>query len=141
MPEFHAPKVHDLGGFTVERVLPNARRRSVGPFVFFDHIGPALLGGPQPVAVRPHPHIGLATVTLVVAVVSHLAPALGYRVVIVAGPSMSPTIPMGSLLVEHGPGSDGVAVGALVMMFAGMAIPLGPLAPFGRLALRQRQSR
>src|SRR5436190_1725531 len=63
MPEFHAPKVHDLGGFTVERVLPNARRRSVGPFVFFDHIGPALLEGPQPVAVRPHPHIGLATVT------------------------------------------------------------------------------
>jgi redox-sensitive bicupin YhaK (pirin superfamily) len=63
MPEFHAPKVHDLGGFTVERVLPNARRRSVGPFVFFDHIGPALLDGPQPVAVRPHPHIGLATVT------------------------------------------------------------------------------
>jgi len=55
--------VHDLGGFTVERVLPNARRRSVGPFVFFDHIGPALLEGPQPVAVRPHPHIGLATVT------------------------------------------------------------------------------
>jgi redox-sensitive bicupin YhaK (pirin superfamily) len=54
MPEFHAPKVHDLGGFTVERVLPNARRRSVGPFVFFDHIGPALLDGPQPVAVRPH---------------------------------------------------------------------------------------
>jgi len=63
MPEFHAPKVHDLGGFTVERVLPNARRRSVGPFVFFDHIGPAMLDGPQPVAVRPHPHIGLATVT------------------------------------------------------------------------------
>ena len=63
MPEFHAPKVHDLGGFTVERVLPTARRRSVGPFVFFDHIGPAVLDGPQPVAVRPHPHIGLATVT------------------------------------------------------------------------------
>jgi redox-sensitive bicupin YhaK (pirin superfamily) len=63
MPEFHAPKLHDLGGFTVARALPNARRRSVGPFVFFDHIGPALLEGEQPVAVRPHPHIGLATVT------------------------------------------------------------------------------
>jgi redox-sensitive bicupin YhaK (pirin superfamily) len=63
MPEFHAPKTHDLGGFTVQRLLPNARRRSVGPFVFFDHIGPALLDGEQPVAVRPHPHIGLATVT------------------------------------------------------------------------------
>jgi redox-sensitive bicupin YhaK (pirin superfamily) len=63
MPEFHAPKIHDLGGFTVARALPNARRRSVGPFVFFDHIGPAVLEGEQPVAVRPHPHIGLATVT------------------------------------------------------------------------------
>jgi redox-sensitive bicupin YhaK (pirin superfamily) len=63
MPEFHVPKSHDLGGFTVRRLLPNARRRSVGPFVFFDHIGPALLEGEQPIAVRPHPHIGLATVT------------------------------------------------------------------------------
>jgi redox-sensitive bicupin YhaK (pirin superfamily) len=63
MPEFHVPKIHDLGGFTVGRVIPNARRRSVGPFVFFDHIGPATLEGEQPVAVRPHPHIGLATVT------------------------------------------------------------------------------
>ncbi len=63
MPEFHVPSLHDLGGFSVARVLPNARRRSIGPFVFFDHIGPAILGGAQPIAVRPHPHIGLATVT------------------------------------------------------------------------------
>lgn len=58
-----APRMHDLGGFTVGRVLPSIERRSVGPFVFFDHIGPAVLAGEQPVAVRPHPHIGLATVT------------------------------------------------------------------------------
>ena len=63
MPQFLTPRLHDLGGFTVARVLPNAGRRSVGPFVFFDHIGPAMLGGAQPIAVRPHPHIGLATVT------------------------------------------------------------------------------
>jgi redox-sensitive bicupin YhaK (pirin superfamily) len=63
MTEFYSPRMHDLGGFTVARVLPNAKRRSVGPFVFFDHIGPAMLGGAQPIAVRPHPHIGLATVT------------------------------------------------------------------------------
>ena len=63
MTEFHKPRLHDLGGFTVGRVLPSAQRRSVGPFVFFDHIGPAVLSGAQPVAVRPHPHIGLATVT------------------------------------------------------------------------------
>lgn len=55
----------DLGGFEVGRVLPAARRRMVGPFVFFDHMGPADFpaGIPRSVDVRPHPHIGLATVT------------------------------------------------------------------------------
>jgi redox-sensitive bicupin YhaK (pirin superfamily) len=55
----------DLGGFEVGRVLPQPRRRMVGPFVFFDHMGPVDLpaGIPRSVDVRPHPHIGLATVT------------------------------------------------------------------------------
>jgi redox-sensitive bicupin YhaK (pirin superfamily) len=54
-----------LGGFEVGRVLPFAQRRMVGPFVFFDHMGPMDLaaGLPRSVDVRPHPHIGLATVT------------------------------------------------------------------------------
>ncbi len=54
-----------LGGFEVGRVLPYAKRRMVGPFVFFDHMGPVDLpkGLPRDVDVRPHPHIGLATVT------------------------------------------------------------------------------
>ena len=55
----------DLGGFEVGRVLPYAQRRMVGPFVFFDHMGPVDLprGVPRSVDVRPHPHIGLSTVT------------------------------------------------------------------------------
>ena len=55
----------DLGGFEVGRVLPWHRRRMVGPFVFFDHIGPVDLpaGIPRSMDVRPHPHIGLSTVT------------------------------------------------------------------------------
>jgi redox-sensitive bicupin YhaK (pirin superfamily) len=55
----------DLGGFEVGRVLPFARRRMVGPFVFFDHMGPIDFapGLPRSVDVRPHPHIGLATLT------------------------------------------------------------------------------
>ena len=58
------PKVRDLGdGFTVRRALPSAECRSVGPFVFFDHMGPATLCGERALDVRPHPHIGLATVT------------------------------------------------------------------------------
>ena len=53
----------DLGGFEVGRVLPSARRRMVGPFIFFDHMGPAEFRSGQGIDVRPHPHIGLATVT------------------------------------------------------------------------------
>jgi redox-sensitive bicupin YhaK (pirin superfamily) len=55
----------DLGGFEVGRVLPYTRRHMVGPFIFFDHIGPKQFapGFPKTVDVRPHPHIGLATVT------------------------------------------------------------------------------
>jgi len=55
----------DLGGFEVGRVLPHAQRRMVGPFVFFDHMGPVDFprGIPRSVDVRPHPHIGLSTVT------------------------------------------------------------------------------
>ncbi len=55
----------DLGGFEVGRVLPFAKHRMVGPFVFFDHMGPVQFpaGIPKSVDVRPHPHIGLSTVT------------------------------------------------------------------------------
>jgi len=55
----------DIGGFEVGRVLPSARHRMVGPFIFFDHLGPVSFpaGVSRSVDVRPHPHIGLATVT------------------------------------------------------------------------------
>lgn len=53
----------DIGGFTVRRILPSVRRRSVGPYVFWDHMGPAVLEPGQAMDVRPHPHINLATVT------------------------------------------------------------------------------
>jgi redox-sensitive bicupin YhaK (pirin superfamily) len=53
----------DIGGFAVRRLLPSAARRLVGPFIFFDHMGPAELAPGEGMDVRPHPHIGLATVT------------------------------------------------------------------------------
>ena len=59
-----SPHAKDLGGgFTVRRLLPSATRQAVGPFVFFDHFGPVDAGPADNHDVRPHPHIGLATVT------------------------------------------------------------------------------
>lgn len=58
-----APKEKDLGEFTVRRVLPAREKRMVGPFIFFDHMGPAVFPPGQGIQVRPHPHIGIATVT------------------------------------------------------------------------------
>ena len=57
------PNARDIGGFEVRRALPTARRRLVGPFIFFDRMGPAILRADQALDVRPHPHIGLSTVT------------------------------------------------------------------------------
>lgn len=57
------PKTKDLGGFDVRRVLPAVERRSVGPFVFFDQMGPAVFPAGEGISVRPHPHIGLSTLT------------------------------------------------------------------------------
>src|SRR3984893_11989175 len=57
------PRMRDLGGFEVRRVLPAGERRMVGPFIFFDQLGPVTFKGGAGIDVRPHPHIGLATVT------------------------------------------------------------------------------
>jgi redox-sensitive bicupin YhaK (pirin superfamily) len=57
------PRARDIGGLPVRRVLPTIQRRMVGPFVFFDHMGPVDFPPGEGVDVRPHPHINLATVT------------------------------------------------------------------------------
>ncbi|HVT52370.1 MAG TPA: pirin family protein [Dongiaceae bacterium] len=57
------PRVRDIGHFSVHRLLPVAQRRSVGPFVFLDRMGPHTFAAGEGMDVRPHPHIGLATVT------------------------------------------------------------------------------
>lgn len=56
----------DVDGFTVSRVLPSLARKHLGPFCFFDHLGPSSLPSGRGLDVRPHPHIGLATVTYVI---------------------------------------------------------------------------
>ena len=58
------PRTRDLGdGFVVRRALPHGKRQMVGPFIFFDHFGPVQFVSGKGMDVRPHPHIGLATVT------------------------------------------------------------------------------
>ncbi len=58
-----APKLQDLGGFQVGRLLPSVLRRNVGPFIFLDRMGPARFAPGEGIDVRPHPHIGLSTLT------------------------------------------------------------------------------
>jgi redox-sensitive bicupin YhaK (pirin superfamily) len=77
----------DLGGFEVGRVLPWTKRRMVGPFIFFDHIGPVTFppAVPQRTDVRPHPHIGLSTITYLFAGEIVHRDSLGYHQVIRPG--------------------------------------------------------
>ncbi|MEM7193598.1 MAG: pirin family protein [Pseudomonadota bacterium] len=72
------PQEKDLGGFSVRRVLPARAHRKVGPFVFFDHMGPAELPPGQGIQVRPHPHIGLSTITYLFAGEIMHRDSLGY---------------------------------------------------------------
>ncbi|MFN7169525.1 MAG: pirin family protein [Pannonibacter sp.] len=57
------PRSSDIGGFAVRRALPSRQRRLVGPFIFFDRMGPALMRAGEALDVKPHPHIGMSTVT------------------------------------------------------------------------------
>jgi redox-sensitive bicupin YhaK (pirin superfamily) len=77
----------DLGGFEVGRVLPAPKRRMVGPFVFFDHMGPKQMAAnlPRSVDVRPHPHIGLSTITYLFAGEIVHRDSLGFHQVIRPG--------------------------------------------------------
>jgi redox-sensitive bicupin YhaK (pirin superfamily) len=75
----------DIGGFSVRRVLPAARQRMVGPFIFFDHIGPADFPPGQGIQVRPHPHIGIATITYLFEGMIMHRDSLGYALPITPG--------------------------------------------------------
>ena len=63
LPIVIIPRIRDIGDFQVRRALPSAQRQMVGPFIFFDQFGPITMKVGQGQDVRPHPHIGLSTVT------------------------------------------------------------------------------
>ena len=71
------PRARDLGGFEVRRALPSVERQMVGPFIFFDQMGPAEFLTGRGIDVRPHPHIGLATVTYLLSGRLHHRDSLG----------------------------------------------------------------
>jgi redox-sensitive bicupin YhaK (pirin superfamily) len=79
------PKRKDLGEFSVARALPSSERQMVGPFIFFDHMGPADFGPGQGIQVRPHPHIGIATITYLFEGLIMHRDSLGYAQVIEPG--------------------------------------------------------
>lgn len=79
------PRARDLGGFEVRRALPSVERQMVGPFIFFDHFGPVEFLTGKGLDVRPHPHIGLGTVTYLLKGRIHHRDSLGYDQWIEAG--------------------------------------------------------
>lgn len=100
------PVTHDLGGFKVHRTLPARERTMVGPFLFFDQMGPALLPLGQGIDVRPHPHINLATVTYLFDGAIDHRDSLGTRQRIEAGAVNLMTAGQGIVHSERSPGDE-----------------------------------
>lgn len=119
-----APRERDLGGFHVRRVLPYATHRMVGPFIFFDHMGPALLAPGVGMDVRPHPHIGLATVTYLFEGIIHHRDSLGSDQVIVPGDINWMTAGRGIVHSERSPDEFRKSGGTIDGIQLWVALPL-----------------
>ena len=100
------PVTHDLGGFKVHRTLPAKERTMVGPFLFFDQMGPAAMPSGQGIDVRPHPHINLATVTYLFAGAIDHRDSLGTRQRIEPGAVNLMTAGHGIVHSERSPGDE-----------------------------------
>ena len=118
------PKVHDLGGFQVRRALPHINARHVGPFVFFDHMGPATFASGEGIDVRPHPHIGLATVTYLYDGAIEHRDSLGNILTIRPGDVNWMTAGRGIAHSERSPMAERVAGHALHGIQTWVALPL-----------------
>jgi len=114
--------VRSLGEFDVRRVLPSAQRRMVGPFVFLDHMGPTVFQPGHGIAVRPHPHIGLATITYLYEGEIMHRDSLGYAQLIQAGAVNLMTAGRGIVHSERAP--DVTATSHLHGIQSWLALPL-----------------
>jgi hypothetical protein len=108
------PRARDLGGFEVRRALPSVQRQMVGPFIFFDQMGPAEFLTGQGIDVRPHPHIGLATVTYLLRGRMHHRDSLGTDAWIEAG---AVNLMVAGSGITHSERTDGAARTAPLSMF------------------------
>ena len=118
------PREHDLGGgFKVRRALPHVLARHVGPFVFFDHMGPVQFEPGRGVDVRPHPHIGLATVTYLFEGAIEHRDTLGYVQTIRPGDVNWMTAGRGIAHSERTPASERAAGHRLHGFQVGVALP------------------
>ncbi len=119
------PATHDIGGFKVHRTLPHRERTMVGPFLFFDQMGPAHLPPGQGIDVRPHPHINLATVTyLFEGAIGH-RDSLGTEIVIRPGAVNLMTAGHGIVHSERSPGDERADGPALSGIQTWLALPDG----------------
>ncbi|PPT76998.1 hypothetical protein XaplCFBP3122_08200 [Xanthomonas arboricola pv. populi] len=118
-----APRVHDIGGLEVRRAVPTLQARGVGPFVFVDHIGPAVLEPDHGIDVRPHPHIGLATVTFLWSGEIGHRDTLGSNQVIRPGDVNWMTAGRGIAHSERTPGPERARTHALHGMQTWIALP------------------
>ncbi len=119
------PRTRDLGGFEVRRALPSVQRQMVGPFIFFDQMGPAEFLTGQGIDVRPHPHIGLATVTYLMRGRIHHRDSLGTDAWISPG---AVNLMMAGGGITHSERMDGAARQAPQSLFGlqtWLALPLG----------------
>mgnify|MGYP001806818082 CR=1 FL=1 len=119
------PATHDIGGFKVHRTLPQRARTMVGPFLFFDQMGPAHLPPGQGIDVRPHPHINLATVTyLFDGAIGH-RDSLGMEIVIRPGAVNLMTAGTGIVHSERSPAEERPAGPPLSGIQTWLALPDG----------------
>ena len=117
------PVTHDLGGFKVHRTLPARARTMVGPFLFFDQMGPAHLPQGEGIDVRPHPHINLATVTYLFDGAIDHRDSLGTRQRIEPGAVNLMTAGQGIVHSERSPGDERAHGPALSGIQTWLALP------------------
>lgn len=120
-----APVTHDLGAFTVRRVLPSKGRTMVGPFIFVDEFGPAELALGEGMDVRPHPHINLATVTYLFDGAIHHRDSVGSSQVIEPGAINLMTAGRGIVHSERSPQAERDGGAKLYGMQTWLALPDG----------------